>query len=356
LSGLDGGLGVFVDPAREAPYRLHFFELGIRGQNTKGEVQTLLGELVAVREELSAPMSPEERFAVVPADCLLDLPAHPTPPEAVDGIDPSAASDFLKSSYQTDLRAHCQEERRHFVEVCRDYLQKSFDARERAAQNRVMALRAREASAPEVAIARQRAENDLVDLQRIRKERLAGLERLTVAKHGPVRHVASALVLPTTAAAESQLPALAEELDPEIRRRCEKAAEDVVIAYEISRGWETERVGHLKIGFDVRSLGPADPQTGYRDPVQGIRRIEVKGRSRGQPIRLTTNEWYKATQLGESYWLYVVWDPLGKPDPEPLRIQNPARHLDCAKREIAATRFYEIPASAIVQHAKTEDF
>ena len=47
------------------------------------------------------------------------------------------------------------------------------------------------------------------------------------------------------------------------------------MAYETARAWECERVGHLKIGFDVRSLGPADPQTGYRDPLEGIRRIEV---------------------------------------------------------------------------------
>ena len=59
------------------------------------------------------------------------------------------------------------------------------------------------------------------------------------------------------------------DLDPEIRRKCEIAAEDVVIAYETTREFECERVGHLKIGFDVRSIGPADPQTGYRDPVTG---------------------------------------------------------------------------------------
>ena len=28
---------------------------------------------------------------------------------------------------------------------------------------------------------------------------------------------------------------------------------------------------------------PPDSQTGYRDPVTGVRRIEVKGRKRGQP-------------------------------------------------------------------------
>jgi len=124
-----------------------------------------------------------------------------------------------------------------------------------------------------------------------------------------------------------------------------------VVAYEEARGWTCERVGHLKIGFDVRSLGAADPQTGYRDPVEGIRRIEVKGRMRGQPIRLTTNEWYKATQLADSYWLCVVWNPLDGPSPEPLRIRNPARHLDHAKKEVVVARYYDIAAQVIDQVA-----
>lgn len=81
-----------------------------------------------------------------------------------------------------------------------------------------------------------------------------------------------------------------EGVDPEVRRRSEKAAEDLVVKHEMGRGWTCDRVGHLKIGFDVRSLGLADPQTGYRDPVSGIRRIEIKGRTRGHSIRLTTNE------------------------------------------------------------------
>jgi hypothetical protein len=143
-----------------------------------------------------------------------------------------------------------------------------------------------------------------------------------------------------------------EDIDPEIRRKSELAAEDIVIAWETAQGYECERVGHEKRGFDIRSLGPADPQTGYRDPVLGIRRIEVKGRRRGQTIRLTTNEWYKATQLGDTYWLYVVWDPLDNPSPEPLRIQNPAKRLDHAKREVVAARYYDIPSEAIESAAR----
>jgi hypothetical protein len=217
-----------------------------------------------------------------------------------------------------------------------------------------MKLKAREMLEPEVAIARQRAENDLADLQRTRTERLAGLQRLTLAKHGPVRHVATSLVLTSTRSVEEQIGAAIGDLDPEVRRRCEIAAEDVVIAYEAARGFECERVGHLKIGFDVRSIGPADPQTGYRDPVTGIRRIEVKGRQRGQPIRLTTNEWYKATQLGDSYWLYVVWSPLDNPDPEPVRIQNPVKHLEHAAKPIVSARFYDISAEAVSAAAKRQ--
>lgn len=344
LAPLTAGVGVFVDTNSDVPYKLHFFEMGIKGQNTKGEVQTLLGELVAVREELT---SGEERFTVVPADVLLDLPAHPAAPENLEPEDATQAADFLKSTHQTDRRAECQQDRQRFVQVCRDYLQQSFDARVRAAQDRVMNLKAREMREPDVAIARQRAENDLADLTRTRSERLAGLQRLTLAKHGPVRHVATALVLPSTRSVEEQIGGALDDLDPEVRRKCEIAAEDVVIAHETSRGFECERVGHLKIGFDIRSIGPADSQTGYRDPVTGIRRIEVKGRRRGQPIRLTTNEWYKATQLGDSYWLYVVWNPLDNPDREPVMIQNPAKHLDHAKREIIAARYYDVPAEAI---------
>src|SRR5439155_19403871 len=106
-----------------------------------GEPQTLHGELVAGCEEL-IPGAPD-KFSMVPADCLLDLPAHPTAPDAIGRLDATAAADFLKSTYQSERRQACQEERRHFVQVCREYLEKSFNARLHAAQDRVMALRAR---------------------------------------------------------------------------------------------------------------------------------------------------------------------------------------------------------------------
>ena len=348
-----GRTAVYVDSMAPAPYRLHFYEITIRGQNTKGEATNIHAELVAVREEIAEGAPAGERFGLIPADALIDLPEHPQPPEKLPEIDYGPVTDFVKTTVQMERRSAARDERGGYADVARDYLKRSFDARVRAAQDRVMGLKIREPSEPEVALARQRAEQDLADLDRTRQERLAGIERLRVARHGPVRHVASCLVLPPNAAFDG-FPEWAEEQDAGLKRRVELAAEDIVVAYEKARSRECERVGHLKIGFDIRSLAAPDPQTGYRDPVEGVRRIEVKGRKAGRPVRLTTNEWYKAQQLGDTYWLYVVWDPLETPDAVPLIIQNPAKHLDYAKKEVISARYYDVPASAVQSAAQDQ--
>ena len=345
-----GQTAVYVDAAAESPYLLHFYEITVRGQTTTGEAATIRGELICVRDDSGATDAPSNRYSVVPADVLIDLPAHPRPSETLPAIDQGPISDFVKSTVQMRRRNDAQVERGRYADVARDYLGRSFEARIRTTQSRVMALRRREAKEPKVALARQRAEQDLEDLHRTRTERLAGVDRLRIARHGPMRHVASCFVLPPDMSA-GDISVPPDEPDAQLRRQIELAAEDVVIAHEETLGRECERVGHLKIGFDVRSLAAPDPQTGYRDPVTGVRRIEVKGRQRGQPVRLTTNEWYKAQQLGDTYWLYVVWDPLHDPDPVPLKVQNPAACLDHAKKEVVAARYYDLPADAVEQAA-----
>ena len=344
LQEIRGQAAVLVDPLSNDPHRLHFFEMSIRGQTTAGAPANLHAELVAIREEADGATPNGQRYSPVPADALIDLAAHPNPPQRLPVFDHSAAADYVKTTVQMERRRHTQKERERYAIIARDYLKKSFHARIRAAQNRVMALRAREPNEPEVGLARQRAERDLEDLQRTQAQRLEGMDRLRVAHHGPVVHVASCLVTPSDAPAADFAPGGA---DTALRRRVELAAEDVVVAYEEAQGRECERVGHEKIGFDIRSLAPPDVQTGYRDPAAGVRRIEVKGRQRGGTIRLTTNEWYKAQQLGDTYWLYVVWDPLDGPDPTPVMVRNPAKRLDHAKREVVAARHYDFPAEAV---------
>jgi len=289
----------------------------------------------------------------VPADILLNLPPHPSPPERIEKIDIQAASDFLKSSYQLECRIRCQKERERFASICREYLEKSFDARIKRAQEKAMLLAAEAVTKPEYKLAADEARKRVEELQRAREERLAGLKRLQIARTGPVRHVATAIVLAPDADVQAQLADLADEPDPNVRRKSELAAEGFVIKALKEEGFteeRIERVGHLKLGFDIRAHRVVDEATGE----VLVKRIEVKGWLRGQPVRLTTNEWYKAQQLADTYWLYVVWDPLGE-NPELVKVQNPAARLDHAKREIVAARFFEIPAEAIQQVAHISD-
>lgn len=344
LANLTGQLAFYLDPVAISPYRVHFFELVIRGQsaephNSSAKKDELYGEIVAVKEENGV-------FERIPADSLYNLATLASPPASVEPIDMQGASDFLKSTYQLEKRADCQKERQHFASVSREYLTKSFEARIAATQSRVMTLMGREREEPEVALARANAQRDLEDLERQRGVRLAALDRLAIARSGPVRHVATAVVVSAAESVEAQIRQLAVEESLSARRESELAAEELVIAHESQFDWSCQRVGHMKYGFDIRSLSRADPSTGQRN----VRRIEVKGRTRGEPIRLSTNEWIKAGQLGSTYWLYVVWDPRSD-SPELQRIQDPAQVLDHAKREIVGARMFEFTADAVAQAA-----
>jgi superfamily II DNA or RNA helicase len=340
LANLTGQVAFYVDPVATSPYRVHFFELVIRGQSTEphnssAKKDELYSEIVAVKEE-------NEVFERIPADSLYNLATLTSPPASVEPIDVQGGSDFLKSTYQLEKRSDCQKERQHFASVSREYLTKSFEARIAATQVRVMTLMGRERDEPEVALARANAQRDLEDLERQRGVRLAALDRLAIARSGPVRHVATAVVVSAAESVEAQLRQLAAEESLSARRESELAAEEFVIAHEGQFDWSCQRVGHMKFGFDIRSLSPADPSTGQRN----VRRIEVKGRRRGEPIRLSINEWIKASQLGTTYWLYVVWDPTSD-SPILHRIQDPAVALEHAKREIAAARMFEFSSDAI---------
>jgi superfamily II DNA or RNA helicase len=355
LANVRGATGVFVDADASSPYRIHFIEMEIRGDASPGartsasaqysgsrSSPTLHAELVAVREE-------NGQYSLLPADVLHDLAPHPSPPAGIPGLDVQAALDFVKATYQLDQRLHIQAERQHYAKVVRDYLGKSFEARIRASENRVMMLKAREAAGESnIALALQQAKADLDDLKRTRAERMAGLERLTIARSGTVRHLATALVLPPGDVESLKAPWVEDET---VKREIELAAMRVVMEYERARGWEPFDVSdlHDRCGFDIRSLGPADPATGQRP----VRRIEVKGRLRGQPVRLTTNEWLKARQLAESYYLYVVWDPKGS-GAKPSIVQDPGHTLEHVAREIRAVSGYELPADAVASFSQIE--
>lgn len=88
--------------------------------------------------------------------------------------------------------------------------------------------------------------------------------------------------------------------------------------YEIERGRKPTDVSHNNYGYDIEST---DPLTGKK------RYIEVKG-AMGRPDKrvVTINEWNKAMELRNDYYIYYV---LGLADDEgEIRIiRNPAKNI-----------------------------
>ena len=119
-----------------------------------------------------------------------------------------------------------------------------------------------------------------------------------------VTFLAHALVLPSS--------------DPEERERHDREIE--LIAMRVARAYE-EFLGATvldvsdplqKIGFDLLSRRPNGEE----------RCIEVKGRRAVGDVQLSENEWAKAANLREQYWLYVVYD-CAATHPRLLRVRDP---------------------------------
>jgi superfamily II DNA or RNA helicase len=129
---------------------------------------------------------------------------------------------------------------------------------------------------------------------------------------GEVVFLAHALVVPSS--------------DPADRKRHDAAIEAVAVrvacAHEEATGATVRDVSKAALalaaglgenpGFDLLSRKAGQPD----------RCIEVKGRAGIGDIELTENEWAKACNLRDRYWLYVVFD-CASPQPRLLRVQDP---------------------------------
>ena len=95
-------------------------------------------------------------------------------------------------------------------------------------------------------------------------------------------------------------------------------------------------------GFDLLSRRPQIVAGEYQELA-----IEVKGRRQRGGIQLTDNEWAKACNMRDKYWLYVVFD-CATSNPWLVRIQDPFFTLLVGSHE---TTTYTVPESAILSAA-----
>ncbi len=148
-----------------------------------------------------------------------------------------------------------------------------------------------------------------VSLSQIRRE-------AELIRPGDVELIATAMIMPSTE------PDDITARDVEV----ERIAVEVAMAHEAALG---------AVVRDV-STPPKARQAGLTDnpgfdllshrPNGEIRDIEVKGRVGTGELEITDNEWARAINLRERYWLYAVLD-CGGPTPRLLRVQDPFKSL-----------------------------
>lgn len=197
----------------------------------------------------------------------------------------------------------------------------------------------------------QRAANELIRVKErqralaaIRASRLEGIRTEPDSiKPGDVKFLVHALVVPSR--------------DPEEIERCDAEVEaiavSVAIAYEEGFHAEVKDVSQPDVarraglthwpGFDLLSRRPTHADS----PVEELA-IEVKGRMGYGNIQMTDNEWSKACNLRDRYWLYVVFD-CATPQPRLVRVSDPFGKLLAKSHESTA---YTIAVSELIEAAE----
>ena len=132
----------------------------------------------------------------------------------------------------------------------------------------------------------------------------------------------------------------------------ERVAMDVARAFEEAEGaivWdvhtpELARAAGLtdNPGFDLLAIYP----DGH---ARGRRAIEVKGRASTGEVEVSSNEWARAANLRDVYWLYAVYD-CATPAPRLARVQDPFGSL-LAKAKGSML----ISATKIIQASENDD-
>lgn len=251
-----------------------------------------------------------------------------------------AAQEHLQQEVATKLGELQRMSAASRLQETEDHLQRAFDYQESelAAARKRYTEKARDGN---------RAAG--VELERIKQQQRTVAERRTQAllqarreveliQAGTVEVLATALVQP------SQDPEDIKARDAEV----ERIAMDVAIAFEAARGADVRDVStpaKAKLsglndypGFDLFS------KRGSGDALEE-RGIEVKGRVGVGEIELTENEWARACNLRDKYWLYAVFD-CGGTQPRLFRVQDPFANLIAKARGSVVIGYSDIVRNA----------
>jgi superfamily II DNA or RNA helicase len=310
---------VFVDPTTPKPYLFHVARLTVI-RKTDPEIAELAHEetvecrLVGVKQTESAEISacPVEHLLLLRGGQGLPPQAQRMAVEGHRQCDQARA--YLTERVCRSLAVECREGRVASLPERESFIRRGYDFQEAELAN------ARSKIARKARAGNKGAAADLTRIKAQQRDLSSRLERiLNVIRREPellvpgeVDFIAHALVVPSTD------PAELEWRDANV----EQIAMDLSKAFEEAEGATVKCVHTPKLaraaglpdhpGFDVLSL-----RSGHRQ-----RCIEVKGRVGAGEVEVTDNEWARACNLREDYWLYVVYH-CGSSTPQLVRVQDP---------------------------------
>ena len=317
---------VFVDPTTDKPYLFHLALVSVLREADPAvpglaTEEILHCQLVGVKQREGAELE------LCPVEHLLLLNGGRSLPPAAQRLAATAekfkdqAAAFLSERVAREMALNRRNTLLAELPSREQFVQRGFNFQEtELATARVrQSERARGGNA-----AATKALNEIKEQQRSLAERravaLATIRREPelIAAGNPT-FFAHALIVPSMNAED-----LARH-DAEV----ERIAVDFVRAHEEAEGAVVKDVHTPELaraagltdnpGFDLLAIYPAGD-------VRGRRAIEVKGRAGTGDVEVSSNEWARAANLRDGYWLYVVYD-CATPTPRLARVQDPFGRL-----------------------------
>ena len=317
---------VFIDPRAAAPYLCHLTRVEVlraplsSTENSVAPVshETLDSHLATARQEETGTLVEQ------PLDALLLLRgASHIAPGAVPlasrawGLRTDAA-DYVRGHLLQRLVDRRRDVDRAELPELRRRLAVGYDLRAAELARDRAALRG-DANVGEEEVAALKREQQALAIRRQRAvdetERTA--DRI---EPGPIRFLAHALVLPPMDHGEVERhDAKVEEVALGIARHAEMDRGATV--QDVSNPERARQAGLPDWpGFDLLSRSSDE-----------VRSIEVKGRADRSAVQMEANEWKQAMNLGDRYWLYVVYN-CATPRPRLYCVRDPFAKLLVSER------------------------
>jgi superfamily II DNA or RNA helicase len=318
--GLRGA--IFVDPTAERPYLFHVAVVSVV-RDADPELEDLAHEEILECRLVGIKQYEGADVVVTPVEHLLLLRAGRGLPASAQRL-AVVAKDLTEQAraylVERVARERALQRRQALLATLAEresFIERGFDyqAAELAAARAKQSEKARAGNA-----AAQRELNDIKERQKLLAKRK--LDSLTLLRREPelirprgVEFIAHAMVVPSTDPADQK----------ELQRKTDEIAMALSWAFEESSGAVVQDVHTPALalaagltehpGFDLLSARPVERRS-----------IEVKGRAGVGPVEVSDNEWGRACNLRDKYWLYVVFD-CATPSPRLVRVQDPFGRL-----------------------------